>query len=153
MTFEIHRGIDDDAPVYSIGVIAELLNISVQLLRLYETEGLIIPFKKDSKHRLYSQNDFIRLQCIRDSITNKKFSISSIKTLYSMIPCWAIKKCSEAEQKVCPAYQNSMEPCWTIKHEDNICSNEDCRVCDVYKKHNRCEHIKESIKQQIKLKY
>lgn len=147
MTFEIHNEIDNDAPVYSIGVIAELLNISVQTLRLYETEGLIIPYKKDSKHRLYSQNDLIRLQCIRDSITKKKFSISSIKTLYSMIPCWAIKKCSLEDQQICPAFLGAMEPCWIIKSSGTECASTDCRICDVYKKHNRCEYIKDSIKQ------
>jgi len=146
MAFEISDEIDNDAPVYSIGVVAELLEISVQSLRLYETEGLIIPFKKDSKHRLYSKNDFIRLQCIRDSIKNKKFSIASIKTIYSMIPCWSIKNCSDDERMNCSAFKGAMEPCWTLRHHDNTCSSEDCRLCEVYKKHNKCDAIKESIK-------
>jgi MerR family transcriptional regulator, heat shock protein HspR len=146
MDFEIDKEIDKDAPLYSIGVIADLLQISVHTLRLYESEGLIIPFKKGSKHRLYSYNDLVRLKCIRDSITNKKFSIPSIKTIYSLIPCWAIKKCPVKDRQNCDAYKGMMQPCWTYKHNNNICESGECRLCDVYKLHNQCETIKESIK-------
>jgi MerR family transcriptional regulator, heat shock protein HspR len=146
MTLNSDNQFDSDAPLYHIGVVAELLRISVHTLRLYEREGLVIPFKKDSRHRLYSQNDIIRLECIRDSITKKKFSISSIKTLYSMIPCWSIKKCSDVDRQNCEAYSGMMDPCWTYKHKGNVCESNECRTCDVYKMHNRCESIKESIK-------
>ncbi|MCX6152929.1 MAG: MerR family transcriptional regulator [Candidatus Kapabacteria bacterium] len=137
---------DPDAPLYGIGVVAEMLEVSVHLLRLYESEGLVIPFKKDSKHRLYSQNDIIKLECIRDSITNKKFSIASIKTLYSMIPCWSIKRCSGSDRENCEAYTGSTNPCWMYKHKSNVCEAQECRTCEVYKSHNRCDAIKESIK-------
>jgi len=146
MSFETNNNPDNDAPVYSIGVLADLLGISVQTLRLYESEGLIIPYKKDSGHRLYSHNDLMRLHCIRDAVTNKKLSLSSIKTLYSMIPCWSIKGCSEDQRAVCEAYNGVMEPCWSYKHKSNECESTDCRLCDVYKNHNNCESIKNSIK-------
>jgi MerR family transcriptional regulator/heat shock protein HspR len=138
--------INNDEPVYTIGVVARMLSVSVQVLRLYESEGLIIPYKKDSHHRLYSQNDVNRLKCIRESITNKKYSITSIKTLYSMIPCWSIKKCSDQDRKNCDAYSGMTEPCWSYKHKSNICETQECRVCEVYKSHNSCEEIKNSIR-------
>ena len=146
MDFETDTNFEPDAPLYHIGVVADLLKISVPTLRLYESEGLIIPFKKDSKHRLYSQNDIIRLKCIRDAITNKKFSLTSIKTIYAMIPCWSIKKCSAADRENCDAYSGVMNPCWSYKHKSNVCETQNCRTCDVYKQHNQCEAIKESIK-------
>ncbi|MFH1049371.1 MAG: MerR family transcriptional regulator [bacterium] len=146
MDFENNTKIDADAPLYHIGVVAELLQTSVQTLRLYESEGLIIPFKKDSKHRLYSQNDIVRLQCIRDSIKNKKFSIAAIKTIYSLIPCWVIKKCSDEDRKNCEAFSGVMNPCWTYSHKSNQCEYDICRTCDVYKNHYNCDSIKETIK-------
>jgi len=142
----IGLGTDKDTPLYTIGVVAQLLEVSVHTLRLYENEGLVIPFKKDSNHRLYSANDIIRLKCIRDSITNKKFSIASIKTLYAMIPCWSIRNCSEGERENCEAYNSTMNPCWTFKHSNNLCALQECRTCDVYKEHNHCDNIKETIK-------
>jgi predicted site-specific integrase-resolvase len=39
-------------PVFSISTAAKLLDVSVHTLRMYEREGLIIPFKKDSSQRL-----------------------------------------------------------------------------------------------------
>jgi len=42
-------------PLFPISTAAKLLSVSVQTLRLYEKEGLILPFKKSSKHRLYSK--------------------------------------------------------------------------------------------------
>ena len=138
--------IDKDKPVFTIGTVAELLNISVQTLRIYEKEGLIIPFKKDSKHRLYSQNDIERLQCIRTAITEMKYSIPAIKSMYSLIPCWKLKPCTNKDMKNCEAYKGSNEPCWTVKHESNVCAEQECRECTVYKQFIKCEQIKEVIK-------
>jgi MerR family transcriptional regulator/heat shock protein HspR len=35
-------------PIFPISTAAKLLNISVHTLRMYEREGLFIPYKKDS---------------------------------------------------------------------------------------------------------
>ena len=43
-----------NSPKYTISSAATLLGISVHTLRMYEREGLIIPFKKESGQRLYS---------------------------------------------------------------------------------------------------
>ena len=59
-------------PLFPISTAAKLLNVSVQTLRLYEKEGLVISFKKSSKHRLYSKADIERIECIRKAITEKK---------------------------------------------------------------------------------
>lgn len=139
---------DDNIPMYSIGVVADLLNVSVHTLRLYENEGLLLPFKKDSKHRLYTKNDIIRLQCIREAITEKKFSIQSIKAMMALIPCWTIKKCSKKERERCPAYSGYLQPCWTYKHDNNICALQSCNQCEVYTNHAHCEKIKKTIKEK-----
>jgi MerR family transcriptional regulator, heat shock protein HspR len=137
--------LDKNTPLYTIGIVAEMLDVSVHTLRLYEREGLIIPHKKDSKHRLYSQNDIIRLKCIREGISEKKFSISGIKTLYSMIPCWSIKRCSDTDRENCGAFSGHSMPCWTYKHLNNSCESQICSQCDVYKDHARCDSIKATI--------
>lgn len=143
---EITLEIDNNKPVYSIGVVADLLDISVHTIRLYENEGLIIPYKKDSKHRLYSQNDVLRLKCIMDLIREKKFSIAAIKAFYSLIPCWKIVNCKTAQRNACEAYHGYLLPCWTYKHKGNICALQECNQCKVYTEHFRCESIKATIK-------
>lgn len=141
------KNIESAAPVYTISVTARLLGISIHTLRMYEREGLIIPYKKDSGHRLYSQNDIERLQCIRRAINQDKISIAGIKTIYSLIPCWKIVNCSEEERLNCPSFTAHSQPCWTFDHKKNVCSSRICRECVVYKDFSDCSTIKNSINQ------
>ncbi len=141
-------GIDINEPLLSIGVVAKMFNVSVQTLRLYESKGLIIPFKKDSNHRLYSQNDLNRLKCIRKLITELKFSIESIRIFYSMIPCWSIVGCSIKDRENCKAFEQYMYPCWSFEHKNNVCSGKDCSICPVYTEHSNCLQIKKTIKEK-----
>lgn len=134
-----------EEPLYSISTTAKLLNVSVHTLRMYEREGLIVPYRKESHHRLYSQSDINRLQCIRSSINNKKVSIAGIQTLFSMIPCWDIKPCSVEDRKNCQAFANHSKPCWMFEHQENVCAKKECRGCIVYKDYAECGKIKESI--------
>ena len=135
-----------DNPVYSISAAAKLLNISVHTLRMYEREGLIVPFKKESNQRLYSQGDLDRINCIRNEIKQSKISINGIKTIYAMIPCWDIVKCTKKEREKCGSFNGSNSPCWTYNHNKNICGTKNCRDCIVYSKYSECNNVKELIK-------
>ena len=136
---------DPDVPLYSISTAARILKISVHTLRLYEKEGLIIPFRKETGHRLYSRADIERIKCIRESINRKKISIEGIKTIYSLIPCWSIINCADKDRKNCEAFTNHSNPCWSFKHTENVCSHSDCRDCVVYKNFSDCQSVKENI--------
>jgi MerR family transcriptional regulator/heat shock protein HspR len=135
-----------EEPIYPISTAAKLLNISVHTLRMYERESLIIPFKKESNHRLYSKSDLERLSCIRRAINELKISIAGIRTIYSLIPCWKIVNCSEEDRNNCKAFGSHSSPCWSYKHKDNFCEKRECRECSVYKDFTECKTIKESIK-------
>lgn len=138
--------IDKNIPIYPIRTAAEILGVSVHTLRMYEREGLIVPFKKETNQRAYSQVDIDRINCIRKAISEDKISINGIKKLYSLIPCWEIKGCSDEDRNNCQAYKKFDGPCWSYKHNDNICAQNDCRECEVYKNFAQCNSIKESIK-------
>lgn len=51
-------------PIYTISVVAQLLNLHEQTIRQYERMGLISPCRTLKKTRLYSQEDVERLECI-----------------------------------------------------------------------------------------
>ena len=136
-------------PVHTISSAAKLLNISVHTLRMYEREGLIVPYKKKSNQRLYSTNDLERIECFRKAINEAKISINGIKMLYSMIPCWEIVNCSANDRKICKSIRNSHEPCWMHDHSKTKCQTRDCRTCEVYTKYSECGQIKELIKSLI----
>jgi len=136
-------------PKYTISNAAKLLNISVHTMRMYEREGLIIPFKKESGQRLYSDKDVERIRCIRVSINEEKLNIQGIRKVLSLIPCWTIVKCSESEKINCNAYSSSVKPCWMYNHKDNICKEKNCRECEVYHSLGTCESIKNKIKELL----
>lgn len=129
-------------PVYSIGKVARIVGVSVQMLRLYEYEGLIIPYKKSSLHRLYSQVDIDRLVCIRKMINEEKISIMGIKRIMALIPCWAIKRCPVEVRNSCQAFRDHTKPCWLHKSDSDGCDKNKCRDCLVYKNLVNCSGIK-----------
>jgi MerR family transcriptional regulator/heat shock protein HspR len=52
-----------EQPLYLISVVAEMLSVHPQTLRLYEREGLITP-RRTRKQRLYSESDIEKLNLI-----------------------------------------------------------------------------------------
>ena len=134
-----------DTPIYSIGSVARMLGVSVQTLRMYESEGLIIPMKTDGNQRAYSEADVERLECIRTGINEKKISIGGMKHIHGLIPCWDIIKCSADERSDCPSFKDHVGGCWTFEHEHSVCATKDCRLCEVYKLAGDCKQIKELI--------
>jgi len=140
--------VSKNEPIYPIGVVSRLLGISVFTLRMYEREGLILASRgTNQKNRLYSISDIERMRCIRDAITNKKYSIPAIKAILSLIPCWKVVNCSQEDRLNCPAYNSIGSPCWTFHHKGNVCENRDCRLCEVYFNFTNCEEIKSYFKQ------
>ncbi|MDP2210087.1 MAG: MerR family transcriptional regulator [Bacteroidota bacterium] len=134
-------------PIYTIGAASKAVGLSVQMLRLYETEGLILPFKKSSLHRLYSETDIERIRCIRKMINEEKISIVGIKRLLALIPCWAIKNCPKGNRESCKAFTDHTQPCWLQKETSNGCENSHCRLCPVYLKVSNCASLKQILNQ------
>jgi MerR family transcriptional regulator/heat shock protein HspR len=48
---------DKGRPLYMIGVVAEMLKIHPQTLRMYEKKGLIRPSRSEGRTRMYSPED------------------------------------------------------------------------------------------------
>ena len=57
---------DPDRAVYAISVAAELVDMAVQNLRVYERRGLVNPARTEGGTRRYSENDLTRLRRIRE---------------------------------------------------------------------------------------
>jgi MerR family transcriptional regulator/heat shock protein HspR len=143
------KDVNNNNPIYPIRIAAKILNISVHTLRMYEKEDLIIPYKKSSSHRLYSQSDIDRINCIRSAINESKISINGIKTIYSMMPCWEVINCSKEDRSKCSAYLRHSGPCWAVKGEGTVCSTIDCRNCSVYRDYGECGSIKTFIRNKL----
>ena len=117
----------ENRSLYPIGVVAELIGITEQTLRLYEKHGLIRPARRN-KRRHYSDNDIKWLICVRDLIHGKKISIEGIKKLLLYAPCWEITGCPEGKKTMCTAHVNKSKPCWELNNA--ICNNESGKLCE-----------------------
>ena len=125
--------IDNTAPVYTLSVAAELSGIPLHSIRQYVDKGLIIPFKKESGRHLFSRVDILRLKYVHKLLDEDGLNIAGIRALFAMIPCWAVRNCSDKDKGECPAYSNDEFPCWDASEKSPKCKNVDCRECDVYK--------------------
>lgn len=120
--------VDDNIPVYPMGVAAKLLNVHPRTLRIYESEGLINPERKGGK-RIFSKSDLIWIECLRSLIHDENISIEGVKRLLEFAPCWKIKKCSKG--KKCSASKKMEKNCWEFT---NKCCKKSCQKCPQYEK-------------------
>ena len=163
----------EQAPVYTIGEVAEKLKVSVETIRLYERKGLIIVSKSENGQRVFSEGDIDRLKCIRSAINEDKISIEGVRRMQSLVPCWEHIHCPQNQWDKCPAFMRMSGGCWTYAaswqisrraarhpaqqedanerdtHSDNECGRLDCRACKVYQLSGSCESIKSLIYQNI----
>ena len=135
---------------YTIGEVAKLVGVSVQAIRMYESKGLIMVYRRASGHRYFTEDDIKRIKCIKRAISEEKISIAGLQRLLALIPCWEIKGCSVEERRRCPAYMNVTAPCWMIKEQTvGRCQEDECRVCPVYTSVKDCNELKEFLKRFI----
>ncbi len=132
----------DNEPVYTIGIAAHKMGVAIPTLRMYEREGLILPFRTPTGRRIYSNNDLMWIDCIRRMITKNGINLEGIRRLLALMPCWKLTNCPQSKRKKCPAFQNSEKPCWMIKLQANPGDREKCRNCPVYSHALHCEQMK-----------
>jgi MerR family transcriptional regulator/heat shock protein HspR len=124
--------LNDDLPVYSIGVASKILDVHPRTLRIYEAEGLILPQRKSGK-RLYSKNDLIRIDCLRKLIHEENLSIPGIKKLLEFTPCWKLKECNPERRKQCRELSGRKRRCWEFA---KCTCEKSCENCEIYLKEN-----------------
>ena len=129
-------------PVYTLGVAAQLSGIPAHSIRQYIDRGLLIPYKRESKRHLFSDQDISRLKQIHLMIHEKGLNFSGIRALMAMVPCWALRPCSAEDRAGCKAYLASSYPCWEASEKGRVCRNENCRECAVYQIFSRESDLK-----------
>lgn len=133
-------------PLYTLGIASQLSDIPSHSIRQYIDEGLIIPFKLESKRHLFSRNDIERLKLIKKLLRGRGLNFSGVRALMAMIPCWAIRECSEEDRSTCEAYSDNFQPCWEASEKGQKCKNENCRDCEVYHSLDGDSGIKATLK-------
>jgi hypothetical protein len=91
-----------EIPLFPIGVVADLLNVTEQTLRVYEKSGLITPCRRN-RDRYYSANDIVWLKCLRRFIKEDGLNLKGIEKLLKLVPCFEVSPCDDCPQ--CSAHQ------------------------------------------------
>jgi MerR family transcriptional regulator, heat shock protein HspR len=125
--------VESTTPVFTLGIASTLSGIPVHSIRQYIEKGLIIPFSKESNRKLFSQVDILRLKYIHKLLEEAGLNTAGIRALLAIIPCWAIRGCTNEERQKCQAYNNDTYPCWEASEKGALCKNTNCRECEVYR--------------------
>ncbi|KDN59119.1 MAG: MerR family transcriptional regulator [Exiguobacterium sp.] len=83
-------------PLFPIGIVQDLTQLTGRQIRYYEEQGLISPSRTESKRRLYSFNDVERLLAIKDFI-DQGFNLAAIRHMLDN------EEPKEAEASAAPA--------------------------------------------------
>lgn len=75
---------DRGKPLFMISVVADMLDIHPQTLRLYEREGLVVPKRTDGNTRLYSQEDIDRLRRVLRLTRELGVNLAGVEVILSM---------------------------------------------------------------------
>ena len=118
-------------PVYSIGVVSELLSVHPETIRTWEKAGVVEPPQRRSGKRFYSERDYKRLQFIHRLI-QEGLTLRALHYYLRLYPCWKTADCAgclnNSDQIV------STKPCW--QEEGTYCqvsNNKDpCTNCYNY---------------------
>ncbi len=122
-----------------IGEVARYFGVSVDLLRLYEREGLLIPLKSDKGTRYFTKADYPWIATVIRLVREERLNFAGIRRLLALLPCWDIRACGIVRKHDCSIISGAAEPCW-IGHA--CCQPGDCYACEVYRAACRCENLK-----------
>jgi len=72
------------SPKYTISVVAQMVGMHEQSLRMYERKGLIQPQRSDGNIRLYSDADVERVRCIKRLVEDLGVNLAGAEVILHM---------------------------------------------------------------------
>jgi MerR family transcriptional regulator, heat shock protein HspR len=115
-------------PLYTIGVVAEMLGIHPETIRVWETSGTAPAPQRRSGKRFYSENDLKRLRFIR-RLAGEGLPQRAVIYYLRLYPCWKTADCPGCTHSA--RQSGGTKPCW--QEEDTYCQVADlvdpCSTC------------------------
>ncbi len=125
-----------------IGQVAQMLSVSVPTLRMYEREGILIPWKSTGGTRYFDKQDIDWIRCIRRMISELGLNIEGIRRLLALIPCHELRGCAAAQYAHCPCHHDASRPCWSVAGASRRSSRKECHDCPAYRNSISCSNLK-----------
>lgn len=79
-----HDSMREDAPKYTIRIVAQMVGMHEQSLRMYERKGLIRPRRSDGNIRLFSDSDVERVLCIKRLVEDLGVNLAGAEVILHM---------------------------------------------------------------------
>jgi MerR family transcriptional regulator/heat shock protein HspR len=125
-----------------IGAVARQFRVSVDLLRLYEREGLLIPLRSPGHTRYFTEQDLPWIETILRLVREARLNFAGIRHLLALLPCWQLRGCG-LDKITCSVMRDSTAPCWVNRA---CCSGkkmgEECYYCPVYRAAPSCDNLR-----------
>lgn len=122
-----------------IGAVAQRFQVSVDLLRLYEREGLLIPLKSEGGTRYYTEHDYLWIGTLLRLVREARLNLAGIRHLLALVPCSEMKHCG-CPRASCPIIRDARTPCWA--NRKTACGIvPDCYYCEVYRSAPSCDTV------------
>ncbi len=114
--------------LYPIGIVAELLSLHPETLRVWERESLLSPQRRRG-FRCYSDDDLRRLLFVKHLLEDEGFNLASARAYLRLYPCWTSDVCHPCHRST----QENGKPCW--KQPNTYCAlfdqqSQQCTACD-----------------------
>jgi len=130
-------------PVYSIGVVSELLGVHPETIRTWEKSGVVEPPQRRSGKRFYSEMDYKRLQFVH-RLLQEGLTLRALHYYLRLYPCWKTSDCPGCLYN--SGQVGSTKLCWQdVNAFCQVASNEDpCLNChsDVVPEQSEAEAAK-----------
>ncbi len=129
---------DEDKPMYTIGVVADLMDVHPETLRIWERNELVKPARRNNQ-RLYSNNDLKRLKFIQYLIEENGLNLAGVKHVIQFYPCWYTIHCSGGQPGEINC-EHRLRACW--KEEGTYCLDvrdkaDLCTSCAIKREKNK----------------
>ena len=113
-------------PVYPIGIVAEMLDVHPETIRVWERSGVLTPGRRSGR-RFYSENDLRRLKFIKRLTEEEGLNIPAVRHYLKLYPCWQMEECPACMHRSGDA--SCTKPCWKeegvycqVKGGEDLCS-------------------------------
>jgi DNA-binding transcriptional MerR regulator len=131
---------EETAERIKIGVVARDFGVSVDLLRLYEREGILIPLKSPKGTRYFTRLDYPWIATVLRLVREARLNFAGIRHLLALLPCREIRGCDGTAKDNCSLTAGATDPCWV--HKSCCTPAGDCYLCEVYRSAAKCENLK-----------
>lgn len=118
-------------PLFPIGIVAELLDVHPETIRVWERAGVIKPMRRSGR-RYYSDEDLKRLRFIK-RLLDEDLNLPAVRHHLRFYPCWQTNDCPDCAQR--SVFAECSKPCW--REEGTYCqvngSDDVCLNCELRK--------------------